>query len=58
MKSTLNASKPASSMLVKIDYPTGFQFTSSKPEPSFGNNIWNLGDLSPGAENNILINGK
>ena len=58
VKSTLNASKPASSMLVKIDYPTGFQFTSSNPEPSFGNNIWNLGDLSPGAENNILINGK
>ena len=28
------------------------------PAPSFGNNIWNLGDLAPGAEHNISISGK
>lgn len=58
IKSTLNSSKAVSNMLIRVDYPLGFQFTSSKPEPSFGNNIWNLGDLSPGAENNISITGK
>jgi hypothetical protein len=35
-----------------------FQFIQSTPEPSFGNNVWDLGDLAPGVEHNILISGK
>ena len=58
IKETLNATKPASSILLKIDYPTGFTFTKAIPAPSFGNNVWNLGDLAPGAEKNILLFGK
>ena len=58
IKSTLNATKPISKILLKLDYPAGFQFMSSKPAPSLGNNIWNLGDLAPGAERNISITGK
>src|SRR3989338_5395659 len=50
VKATLNAKQPAAKILVKVDYPVGFQFESAKPAPSFGNNIWNLGDLSPGTE--------
>jgi len=58
VKATLNATKSASKILLKLDYPAGFQFISAKPAPSLGDNVWNLGDLSSGAERNISIAGK
>ncbi|MEI7809954.1 MAG: hypothetical protein WCI41_00130 [bacterium] len=58
VKATVNATKAASKILVRIDYPVGFQFTSAKPMPSIGNNIWNLGDLSPGSISDIAVTGK
>jgi hypothetical protein len=58
VKTTLNAARPVLGMLVKAEYPTGFQFKSATPAPTLGNNIWALGDLSPGAENDITIVGK
>jgi len=58
IKSTLNATKSVSNMLIKLDYPVGFQFESATPAPSFGNNVWNLGDLTQGAETNISVVGK
>ena len=58
IKETLNASKSASKILLKLDYPVGFQFMSSVPAPTLGNNIWNLGDLALGAERNIAVTGK
>jgi hypothetical protein len=58
VKATLNATKPAAKILVKIDYPSGFVFVNSIPAPSFGNNVWNLGDIAPGAEHSISISGK
>jgi len=58
VKATLNATKVASQILIKIDYPLGFEFVSSKPAPSFGNNVWDLGDIPPGADRNISVIGK
>jgi len=58
VKAVLNATSPASKILVKMDYPVGFQFESATPSPSFGNNVWNLGDLSPGTERDIAITGR
>ncbi|MDO8659992.1 MAG: hypothetical protein Q7K54_05350 [Candidatus Parcubacteria bacterium] len=58
IKTTLNATKPASNILVKLDYPVGFQFTLATPPPSLGNNVWSLGDLAPGAERDISITGR
>jgi len=58
VKAILNATKAASKILVKLDYPVGFQFVSSNPSPSISNNIWSLGDLSPGTERDISITGK
>jgi hypothetical protein len=58
IKETLNATLPAPKMLVRVDYPVGFQFVNSVPAPSFGNNVWSLGDLAPGAERDISISGK
>ena len=58
VKATLNATKAASGILLRADYPVGFEFESAKPAPSFGNNVWSLGDLPPGAERDISITGK
>jgi len=58
VKATLNATKRASKMLLKVDYPSGFQFESAVPAPSLGNNVWSMGDLVPGAEQSISITGK
>ena len=58
VKTTLNATKEASNILMRVDYPIGFEFTSATPAPTFGNNVWSLGDLAPGVENNISIVGK
>ncbi|MFA6325361.1 MAG: hypothetical protein WCX46_04015, partial [Candidatus Paceibacterota bacterium] len=58
VKATLNATKAASDILLRVDYPVGFEFISAKPAPSFGNNVWILGDLPAGSERDILIIGK
>nr|MBP6884046.1 hypothetical protein [Candidatus Paceibacterota bacterium] len=58
VKATLNATKTAPKMLLRLDYPVGFQFTSAKPMPSFGNNVWALGDLPPGSASNISVVGR
>jgi hypothetical protein len=58
VKTTLNSTRAVSKMLMKVDYPVGFVFSSSEPKPSFGNNVWALGDLAPGSERNISITGK
>ncbi|MCX6752697.1 MAG: hypothetical protein NTZ87_04350 [Candidatus Nomurabacteria bacterium] len=58
VKVTLNATTTASKMLLKLDYPVGFQFRSAVPAPSIGNSTWNLGDMAPGVERDISITGK
>ncbi len=55
---SLNATRAAEDILVKLDYPLGFQFVKSVPNPSYGNNVWYLGDLAPGARHSLLIYGK
>lgn len=58
VKASLNATEAAKKILVKIDYPVGFSFIKASPAPSYGNNIWSLGDLAPGSENEISVTGK
>lgn len=58
IKTSLNATRPAGNIAVKVEYPLGFQFVKAVPEPSFSNNIWYLGDLQPGAEHGITLTGR
>ena len=58
VKSVLNSTKSISNVVMKVDYPAGFQFVSADPAPSVGNNVWNMGDLSPGVDRDITISGK
>lgn len=58
IRATLNATKVATGMMIKVEYPFGFQFTKATPSPTLGNNVWSLGDISPGAESHIVIEGR
>ncbi|MFC1721149.1 hypothetical protein ACFL0K_02780 [Patescibacteria group bacterium] len=42
---------------VRVDYPSGFEALSSDPSPTFGNNIWRIGDIPAGSETEIEIIG-
>jgi hypothetical protein len=58
VKATLNSTTPVPNMLLKVDYPIGFQFVSATPAPTLGNNVWELGTMTPGIGTNISIVGK
>lgn len=55
---TQNSTETTENMMVVADYPSGFNFVSADPEPDFGDDVWYLGDLAPGAEREIEIRGK
>lgn len=52
-----NSDSVIKNFAVKAEYPFGFRPTDSSPRPSIGNNFWNLGDLRPGSERVITLNG-
>ncbi|MBP9715425.1 MAG: hypothetical protein KBD52_02995 [Candidatus Pacebacteria bacterium] len=58
IKASLNSTRSLENVLVKISYPVGFAFVSSVPEPSLGNNVWDLGKLKIGDEHDIYIKGR
>jgi len=47
-----------SNMEIRAEYPTGFEFISSTPNPAISNNIWQLGTVQGGEEASITIRGK
>lgn len=58
IKASLNSTTKTSKTLLRVDYPLGFKFSSAKPAPSFGNNVWDMGDLAPGGDHTIVVVGK
>ena len=52
-----NSTEVSENMMVVATYPSGFKFESATPEPDFGNDTWVLGDLAPGVEKTIQIQG-
>lgn len=52
-----NSTEVTKNMMVSVNYPSGFRFERAEPKPDFGNNTWFLGDLAPGVEKNIKIEG-
>ncbi|HTH93390.1 MAG TPA: hypothetical protein VL576_02855 [Candidatus Paceibacterota bacterium] len=50
---------PLSNVIARVEYPSGFVFSSANPAPSGGNNnVWSLGDLENGTNRTITIQGK
>lgn len=53
-----DASAPVKDVLLSIDYPFGFKFASASPAPANNEqNLWALGDLSPGERRPVTIRG-
>ncbi len=53
-----NTSALQEDLLLKAEYPFGFQFVESTPEPSFGKDGWLIGDLQPQGKRTVRIKGK
>jgi len=43
--------------ILKLTYPTGFEFVRADVAPTTGNNSWNLGSLAPGVVREITVTG-
>lgn len=52
---TSNSQTVVKNLLLSLEYPFGFGVLSSSPGGTYGNNIWRLGDLAPGAKKTITI---
>lgn len=52
-----NASVVTEDVLLIADYPFGFSFVSAQPRPTFGTNVWRVGDLPPEGKQKIKILG-
>lgn len=44
-------------LLLKAEYPFGFQFSEGSQKPIASNNVWDLGDLPAGGKRTITIKG-
>src|SRR3989344_2721172 len=53
-----NSSTIVSWLMLKVDYPFGFTYSSASPVPAYGNNVFSLGDLNPADRRVIRIRGK
>ncbi|MDC1205530.1 hypothetical protein N8083_01640 [Candidatus Pacebacteria bacterium] len=52
-----NAPNTLTDVLVKAEYPTGFDFTNSEPEPVSGQNVWLIDSLGPEESTTITLTG-
>ncbi len=52
-----NASVVTKDVLLVGDFPFGFSFISASPRPTFGTNVWRIGDLPPEGKQKIKILG-
>ena len=52
-----NASVVTEDVLLIADYPFGFSFVSAQPRPTFGTNVWRVGDLPPEGKQKFKIIG-
>ncbi|MDB4984194.1 MAG: hypothetical protein JWM20_373 [Patescibacteria group bacterium] len=53
-----NGTATLSNTALVLSYPPEFAYTRADPIPSFQNNVWDLGDLPPGANRTITVYGK
>jgi len=53
-----NSSDVIRDVVIKADYPFGFDYMNATPAPSASNNSWRLGDIAPGETKLIKVNAK
>ncbi len=52
-----NSPEEITDLLLKADYPQGFEFSGSDPETVSGEDTWRIASLKPGEEKKIVITG-
>lgn len=52
-----NSPNPITDILVKAEYPSGFDFARSEPAPVSGQNVWSVSEIAPEGETTIVITG-
>ncbi len=55
---TLNATNVLKNIVLKAEYPHGFTILDTTPASIANDNIWALGDLSPGGKKTVSIHGR
>ncbi|MDO8590076.1 MAG: hypothetical protein Q7R69_02290 [bacterium] len=55
---TLNSTEVLKNVVLKAEYPYGYSVVDSLPAAVADNNMWVLGDLSPGSKKTISISGQ
>ncbi len=58
VKATLNTSLPSGDAVMQVTYPNNFIYESSIPEPSFGNAMWSLKDLTLTNPISVVVKGR
>lgn len=53
-----NSSSIVRGLILKVEYPFGFEFISSLPQVTGDSGTWVLGDVNPGEEREIAIRGR
>ncbi len=54
---TSNSEETVPDIRLVADYPFGFEFISSEPEPTSGNNVWDMGDIPQGIVKTLKLHG-
>ncbi len=52
-----NSSTPINNLMVRAEYPSGFDFTRSTPAPQSGRNVWVIPELPPEGSATIEVTG-
>ncbi len=55
---TLNSIDVFKNVMLRAEYPYGYSVLSTAPEAIADNNIWTLGDFSPGTKKTVQIRGR
>lgn len=58
IRATLNTSLPSTDTMMQVTYPNNFIYESAIPEPSYGNSIWSLNDLTLTNPISIVVSGR
>ncbi len=58
LEAVSNSTTVIENALVRAEYPFGFSFVRSTPQPASSDSLWRLGDLKPGEKRTIKIRGK
>jgi len=50
-----NSPVPIRDVLLSLEYPFGFQIIPGEIKPTYGNNVWRIGDIAPGSRKTITF---